>query len=69
MFFGNYPQGEAPEEGEEDPEELFASTDSVEQMHYPMILAVDLEATLKVEANFSTGAFEVSSADAILKAI
>ncbi|SDP99076.1 non-ribosomal peptide synthase domain TIGR01720/amino acid adenylation domain-containing protein, partial [Lentzea jiangxiensis] len=66
LVFGNYPQGALPEEGEEDPEELFASTDSVEQMHYPMILAVDLEATLKVEANFSTGAFEVSTVERLL---
>ncbi|WP_439657393.1 amino acid adenylation domain-containing protein [Lentzea sp. HUAS TT2] len=66
LVFGNYPQGEAPEEGEEDPEELFASTDSVEQMHYPMILAVDLEAALKVEANFSTGAFDASTVERLL---
>ncbi|WP_093588682.1 non-ribosomal peptide synthetase [Lentzea waywayandensis] len=66
LVFGNYPQGAAPEEGEEDPEELFASTDSVEQMHYPIILAVDLEATLKVEANFSTGAFDPSTVERLL---
>ncbi|SER28292.1 non-ribosomal peptide synthase domain TIGR01720/amino acid adenylation domain-containing protein [Lentzea albida] len=66
LVFGNYPQGAAPEEGEEDPEELFASTDSVEQMHYPIILAVDLEATLKVEANFSTGAFDASTVERLL---
>ncbi|MEU0885011.1 amino acid adenylation domain-containing protein [Lentzea sp. NPDC005914] len=66
LVFGNYPQGAAPEEGEEDPEELFASTDSVEQMHYPIILAVDLEATLKVEANFSTGAFDSSTVERLL---
>ncbi|MGW6929940.1 amino acid adenylation domain-containing protein [Lentzea sp. NPDC054927] len=66
LVFGNYPQGAMPEEGEEDPDELFASTDSVEQMHYPMILAVDLEATLKVEANFSTGAFELSTVERLL---
>ncbi|WP_268250380.1 non-ribosomal peptide synthetase [Lentzea cavernae] len=66
LVFGNYPQGEAPEEGEEDPDELFASTDSVEQMHYPIILAVDLEATLKVEANFSTGAFDASTVERLL---
>ncbi|WP_157529166.1 non-ribosomal peptide synthetase, partial [Nocardia sp. NRRL S-836] len=66
LVFGNYPQGAAPEEGEEDPDELFASTDSVEQMHYPMILAVDLEATLKVEANFSTGAFDATTVERLL---
>ncbi|NKE60082.1 amino acid adenylation domain-containing protein [Lentzea sp. PSKA42] len=66
LVFGNYPQGAMPEEGEEDPDELFASTDSVEQMHYPMILAVDLEATLKVEANFSTGAFDPSTVERLL---
>ncbi|PWK81234.1 non-ribosomal peptide synthase protein (TIGR01720 family)/amino acid adenylation domain-containing protein [Lentzea atacamensis] len=66
LVFGNYPQGAMPEEGEEDPEELFASIDSVEQMHYPMILAVDLEATLKVEANFSTGAFDPATVERLL---
>ncbi|WP_329790947.1 amino acid adenylation domain-containing protein [Lentzea sp. DG1S-22] len=66
LVFGNYPQGALPEEGEEDLEELFASTESAEQMHYPMILAVDLEATLKVEANFSTGAFDVSTVERLL---
>ncbi|MCP2242216.1 non-ribosomal peptide synthase domain TIGR01720/amino acid adenylation domain-containing protein [Lentzea aerocolonigenes] len=66
LVFGNYPQGAMPEEGEEDPEELFASIDSVEQMHYPMILAVDLEATLKVEANYSAGAFDPSTVERLL---
>ncbi|MCG8927146.1 non-ribosomal peptide synthetase [Lentzea sp. CC55] len=66
LVFGNYPRGVLPEEGEEDPEELFASAESAEQMHYPMILAVDLEATLRVEANFSTGAFDVSTVERLL---
>src|SRR5205085_1961053 len=53
VVFGNFPQEELGEElgGVQ-------ATESVEQGNYPLTFAVDLETTLKIEAEFSTAAFD-----------
>ncbi|WP_146231940.1 non-ribosomal peptide synthetase, partial [Lentzea atacamensis] len=61
VVFGNYPQEELPE----DLSGLQAA-DSVEQGNYPLTFAVDLERTLRVEAEFSTAAFDAVTVERIL---
>ncbi|MCG8927148.1 non-ribosomal peptide synthase/polyketide synthase, partial [Lentzea sp. CC55] len=61
VVFGNYPQEELPEDlgG-------VRATESVEQGNYPLTFAVDLEDTLKIEAEFSTAAFDAVTVERIL---
>ncbi|GHH40850.1 non-ribosomal peptide synthetase [Lentzea cavernae] len=63
VVFGNYPQEEAPDEAGED---WADAVESVEQGNYPLTFAVDLEATLKIEAEFSTAAFDATTVERVL---
>ncbi|NKE63973.1 non-ribosomal peptide synthetase, partial [Lentzea sp. PSKA42] len=63
VVFGNYPQEELPEDLGED---WLQATESVEQGNYPLTFAVDLEATLKIEAEFSTAAFDAVTVERVL---
>ncbi|WP_407657026.1 non-ribosomal peptide synthase/polyketide synthase [Lentzea atacamensis] len=63
VVFGNYPQEEAPADAGED---WADAVESVEQGNYPLTFAVDLEATLKIEAEFSTAAFDATTVERVL---
>ncbi|WP_253728196.1 non-ribosomal peptide synthetase [Lentzea aerocolonigenes] len=63
VVFGNYPQEEAPGDAGE---EWADAVESVEQGNYPLTFAVDLEATLKIEAEFSTAAFDATTVERVL---
>ncbi|NKE63605.1 AMP-binding protein, partial [Lentzea sp. PSKA42] len=63
VVFGNYPQEEAPADTGE---EWADAVESVEQGNYPLTFAVDLETTLKIEAEFSTAAFDAVTVERVL---
>ncbi|WP_191296541.1 non-ribosomal peptide synthetase, partial [Lentzea cavernae] len=65
VVFGNYPHRELPDDLAEVPDG-YASVDSVEQGNYPLTFAVDLERTLRIEAEFSTAAFDSATVARIL---
>ncbi|WP_081902619.1 non-ribosomal peptide synthetase [Lentzea aerocolonigenes] len=62
VVFGNYPSQELPDDGQGG----YAGVDSVEQGNYPLTFAVDLERRLRIEAEFSTAAFDASTVERIL---
>ncbi|NKE60128.1 amino acid adenylation domain-containing protein [Lentzea sp. PSKA42] len=65
VVFGNYPHQELPDDLAAIPDG-YATVDSVEQGNYPLTFAVDLERRLRIEAEFSTAAFDAATVERIL---